>query len=62
MDFIIANLSTIIIALIVAGVLTLAVRTLIKDKKSGKSCAGCPGGCGAQSDGKECNCNSLTNK
>ncbi|MCU6762956.1 Virus attachment protein p12 family [uncultured Roseburia sp.] len=37
--------ATIIVALLVVGAVILAVRSLIKDKKSGKSCSGCSGNC-----------------
>lgn len=38
------NFSTILVALIVLGIVGLAVRSIIKDKKSGKSCS-CGGSC-----------------
>ena len=41
------NLSTLIVLLIVIGIAGLAMRTIINDKKSGKSsCGGDCGGCG----------------
>lgn len=39
------NLATIIVALIIAGVIFLAVRSIYKGKKEGKACSGCSG-CG----------------
>lgn len=39
--------ATIIVTLLIIGAVILAVRSLIKDKKSGKSCSGCSGNCGS---------------
>ena len=43
--FLTANLSTIVVGAIVFGAAGLAVRSVIRDMRSGK-CAGCSGGCG----------------
>ena len=45
LDFLRANLSTIIVAAIVVVIAALAVRKMIKDKKSGKTCSSCGGNC-----------------
>ena len=45
MTFLMENLSTIIILLIVIAAVCLAVRTIIHDRKAGKGCGACPGGC-----------------
>ncbi len=43
-DWLFSNLSTIIVAALVFGLLGLLTRKMIKDKKAGKgSCAGCSG-------------------
>ena len=39
------NLSTFIILIVLIGIVTLSIRSMIKDKKSGKS--SCGGNCGA---------------
>ena len=47
LDFIVANLGTIIISLLLVFIVALAARSIIKDKKSGKSsCGGNCGSCG----------------
>ena len=43
--FLTATLSTIVVGAIVFGAAGLAVRSVIRDMRSGK-CAGCSGGCG----------------
>lgn len=43
--FLSANLSTIIVGLIVLGLVVLAIRSLIKDHKSGSACGSCGGDC-----------------
>ena len=45
MAFLMENLSTIIILLLVIGAAVLAIRSIIRDKKAGKGCGACPGGC-----------------
>lgn len=45
MTFLMENLSTIIILLIVIAAVCLAIRSIIRDRKSGKGCGACPGGC-----------------
>ena len=45
MAFLMENLSTIIILLIVIAAVCLAVHTIIRDRKAGKGCGACPGGC-----------------
>ena len=49
-EFILANISTVIVGALVLLAVILAVISLIKDRKRGK----CPGGC-AGCDGKCCN-------
>ncbi|MBS6956460.1 MAG: FeoB-associated Cys-rich membrane protein [Enterocloster asparagiformis] len=44
MAFLMENISTIIIALILAGMVYAVIRKMIRDKKEGKGC-GCSGGC-----------------
>lgn len=44
MTFLMENLSTVIIGLILAGVVYLVVRKMIRDRREGKGC-GCSGGC-----------------
>jgi|GEM_PF-1181338 len=48
-------LGTVIVALAVITLMVLAVRSLIRDKKSGKGCPGCPG-CSGCSGGSCCGC------
>ena len=45
MTFLMENLSTIIILLIVIAAVCLAIRSIIRDRKEGKGCGACPGGC-----------------
>ena len=46
------NLSTFIILIVLIGIVTLSIRSMIKDKKIGKSsCGGNCGACGACSHG-----------
>lgn len=46
MELILSGLSTLIVGLMVAGIVFLAVRSIVKDKKNGKSlCGGNCGGC-----------------
>lgn len=47
MEFIINNIATIIVSLIVIMCIAFALRSLIKDKKSGKSCSSCSGCAGS---------------
>ena len=42
-------LGTAFVGLILAGIVTAIIVKLVKDKRRGKSCAGCPCGC---ADGK----------
>jgi hypothetical protein len=51
-DIIINNLATIIAVVIIVGCLTLAIRKMIRDKKSGKTC--CSGSCGGCSAAGKC--------
>ncbi len=44
--FIIDNIGTIIVSVIVIAVLCFIAVIMIKDKRKGTSCAGCGGGCG----------------
>lgn len=43
LQFIISNLATIIITLLLITIVSFIIRKMIKDKKQGKSC--CSGGC-----------------
>ncbi|MCD8110354.1 MAG: FeoB-associated Cys-rich membrane protein [Clostridiales bacterium] len=43
MEWIIDNLSTVIIGLLLLAAVIFAVRTLIKDHKNGRCSGGCPG-------------------
>ncbi len=57
-DFIVKNISTIIVSVILALVVALAVMKLHKDKKAGKSacgckCSGCPNSSMCHMDKKE---------
>lgn len=54
MGFIIANLGTIIIGLIVAVVVGLVIFSLIRNKKKGKSSCGCGCGCGHCPNSSSC--------
>lgn len=45
LEFLRANLSTIIVALALAVIVALTVRKMIKDKKAGKTCSSCGGSC-----------------
>ena len=45
MTFLMENLSTIIILLIVIAAVCLAIRSIIRARKAGKGCGACPGGC-----------------
>ena len=45
MTFLMENLSTIIILLIVIAAVCLAIRSIIRDRKAGTGCGACPGGC-----------------
>ena len=45
MTFLMENLSTIIILLIVIAAVCLAIRSIIRDRKAGKGWGACPGGC-----------------
>ncbi|MCI8504621.1 MAG: FeoB-associated Cys-rich membrane protein [Lachnospiraceae bacterium] len=44
-DFLYGNLMTILIGLLVLGLAALAVRSIWRDKKQGKSCGSCGGNC-----------------
>lgn len=48
MDFIINHLATVLVLLILAGIVSLIIRNMIRTKKEGKSiiCGGSCGGCG----------------
>ena len=45
MTFLMENLSTIIILLIVIAAVCLAIRSIIRDRKARKGGGACPGGC-----------------
>lgn len=46
MELMLSGLSTLIVGLIVAGIVFLAVRSIVRDKRNGKSlCGGNCGGC-----------------
>lgn len=44
-EFLYGNLATILIGLILLGLMALAVRSIWRDKKQGKSCKSCGGSC-----------------
>lgn len=48
LGFLMENISTIVIAIVLVAVVTLVVRGMIRDKKAGKCCGGCSG-CGGSS-------------
>lgn len=56
MSFIMENLSTIVVALILIGIVALVIRSMVKTKKAGKSvicggnCSGCSGACMCHSE------------
>ena len=39
------NAATIVILLVLCGMVALIIRSLIRDRKKGKACACCSGGC-----------------
>ena len=50
MEWLLSNLGTIVVSLILIAVVALAVRTLIRNRKNGRSCcgtscSGCAGNC-----------------
>ncbi len=45
LEFLYGNLATILIGLVVLALVLLAVRSIWRDKKQGRSCGSCPGGC-----------------
>ena len=53
MTFLMEILSTVIIGLILAGVVYLVVRKMIRDRREGKGC-GCSGGCAGCSGASMC--------
>ncbi len=56
LTFLMQNISTVIVSLLLIGIVTLIIVGMVKDKKKGKcsgSCAGCSG-CG---NGHSCNKN-----
>ncbi len=50
------TLTDIILGIIIIVILGLAIRYVIKSKKSGVKCIGCPSGCNCSSHEKKCNC------
>lgn len=54
MGFIMENLSTVIVGLILLGIVALSIHSIVKMKKAGKSvlcggsCGGCSGACGCR--------------
>lgn len=44
-SFLVANLSTIVIAAILVIAVGLIIRKMIRDKKAGKTCGSCGGSC-----------------
>lgn len=52
--FLYENMATIIIGLVVLGLAALAVRSIWRDKKQGKSCGGCNGCCGSCHESGAC--------
>lgn len=53
-------MADLIVVLVIAVILTLAIRYIVKSKKSGAKCIGCPEGCAcsAKSKGSGCHCHS----
>jgi len=50
-------MENVIAAVILTAVIVLAVRYVVKAKKSGRKCIGCPEGCCPhRGDGSACNC------
>ncbi len=45
LEFLYGNLATILIGLVVLALVLWAVRSIWRDKKQGRSCGSCPGGC-----------------
>ncbi len=39
-------MGTLVVGIVVLAIVGAAVRSIWKDRRSGKSCAGCAGGCG----------------
>ena len=54
MEFIFNNIATIIVSIIVIMCIVFALRSIIKDKKSGKSC-GCGSSCSGCAGSSMCN-------
>jgi RNase adaptor protein for sRNA GlmZ degradation len=44
-DFLVKNLGTIVVSAALLTVVALIINSMIKNKKSGKSCASCGSGC-----------------
>lgn len=53
-------MADILVIAIIAVILILAIRYIVKSKKSGAKCIGCPDGCScsAKSGGTGCSCHS----
>ena len=49
-------MENLILVAVLALILTLAIRYIVKAKKSGRKCIGCPGSCGKACDGTSCDC------
>ena len=49
-------MGTVIVALVLAGMLALAVKSIYKQKKSGGCCGGCSGCAGSCSGASACHC------
>lgn len=58
--FLMENISTIVIALILAGVVVLVVQKMIRDKRAGKGC--CSGGCAGCAGASMCHGGHPVNK
>ncbi len=50
------TLTDIILGIIIIVILGLAIIYVIKSKKSGVKCIGCPSGCNCSNHEKKCNC------
>lgn len=58
--FLVENRSTIVIALVLAGIVALVVRKMIRDKRAGKGC--CSGGCTGCAGAANCHGGQQVNK
>ena len=49
-------MANVLIAVILLAIVGLAARYVVKAKKSGRKCIGCPDGCSCGKDGSSCGC------